>query len=454
MPDDFVLSARAIESPIFARFVGAPVLVSEEMRDRFEGCLVALAKDTKFAELAAMGAADDGFWPQPGHWMANYRPYIVDKGVLQIPVKGILLDDFSFAFGSWATGYVYIRRALERGLSDAEVRGIAFIHDSPGGTVSECFDLADRIYKARGAKPLRAFAEFSYSAAYALASSAGRVIMTRTGGVGSIGCLRIHVDISKAMDQAGVKVTLIEAPKGGHKTDGYPYKPLSSAAEGHMQARIDALYDVFVATVARNRRMTDKAVRETKGLTFMASEAMANGLADAVGVIADEVAAFAADPYLMPSSGDDEMSKEETAKFTQADVDKARAEGKTEGATEAKAAAKTETEAAVAAAKAEGAKEGAKAERERVKGIMALEEAKGREALAVVFATTTDMTADQAKTALAASPKADAQGRAGTSALGVVVDNPPAGGKQAAASVWDTTIAETNAAIKARSCAN
>jgi hypothetical protein len=45
------------------------------------------------------------------------------------------------------------------------------------------------------------------------------------------------------------------------------------------------------------------------------------------------------------------------------------------------------------------------AERTRVKGILALEEAKGRSALAQHFATNTDMSVEDAKAALAVSPK-------------------------------------------------
>jgi len=305
MPE-FRLSTGAMNSPVLSRFAGVPSLLSAEALDRFEWSLAGLAGVPNIGEMLSEGAStEDGFWPAADHWMARYRPYVVVGGVLQIPVKGLLLADFSFAIGSYATGYTYLRRALERGLSDASVRGIAWLHDSGGGEVSENFDLCDYIYAARGVKPMRAFCEFSYSASYSLASAAGGILVTRTGGVGSIGVVTMHVDVSKALSDAGYKVTLVDAPKGGHKTDLYPYKPLNEDGRDHLQTRADALYDIFVKTVARNRGMSEGQVRATKALTYMAAPAMEAGLADGMGVIADGVTAFAAE--FSTETGDEEM---------------------------------------------------------------------------------------------------------------------------------------------------
>ncbi len=68
-----------------------------------------------------------------------------------------------------------------------EVKGIAFVIDSPGGHVAGNFDLVDKIFAARDVKPIRAFAaENAYSAAYSIASAAQSITVARTGGVGSI----------------------------------------------------------------------------------------------------------------------------------------------------------------------------------------------------------------------------------------------------------------------------
>ena len=200
-----------MNNPLLARFASRPSLVAPEMREWFEGCLTATASHPRAAEMLEANAyAEDGFWPAPDDWRAAYRPYVVRDGLLQIPVKGVLLHDFSFALGGWATGYVYIQRAFDRGLADPTVRGIALVCDSPGGHVAGNFDLVDRMFAARGTKPIRAFAhEAAYSAAYSIASAADQIVVSRTGGVGSIGVVAAHYDVSGAMEQAGVKVTFI-----------------------------------------------------------------------------------------------------------------------------------------------------------------------------------------------------------------------------------------------------
>lgn len=350
------LSAQT--NPYLARFADAPALVSPDRRDEFEACLSAVSGDaalrTAMAEQAVAGG--DPFWDVAQY----YRPYVVVDGILQIPVRGVLLNDFPYQFGSWATGYGYISKALERGLGDADVKGIALVINSPGGEVAGNFDLVDSIFAARAVKPIRAFAaEAAYSAAYSIASAAQSISLPRTGGVGSIGVVTSHLDISKAYDEIGFKVTFIFA--GAHKVDGNAYEPLPPAVKARIQERIDALYQVFVSTVARNRGLDEQAVRDTEALTFMASEALSNGLADAIGSLDSSLAAFAAD-VLNPDEGDETMSDTKpamtvaSAKADYPDVANALiAEGRTAAEADGKAATTKAVADAVAAERARAA---------------------------------------------------------------------------------------------------
>ncbi|MBR1198835.1 S49 family peptidase [Bradyrhizobium sp. AUGA SZCCT0158] len=389
-------------NPLLARFIGVPALLAPHMRERFESTLAGMAAhEHANALLTANAYAEDGFWPAADDWRAAYRPYVIKDGILQIPVKGVLLHDFPWALGSWATGYIYIARALERGLADPMVQGIALLVDSYGGEVAGCFELVDKIYAARSAKPIAAFAhEYAFSAGYAVASAARKVAVSRTGGVGSIGVVTAHVDYSEAMKEMGVKVTFIFA--GKHKVDGNRYEPLPADVQARIQSRIDALYDVFVKSVARNRSMEEKAVRGTEALDFTAAEAVENGLADSIAPLDDGIAAFSANPSdADDQEGDDEMSGSVpaagAAATAQAALDAARAEGVTAGKVEGR------TEG-----RAEGVAEGATAERTRIGAILGSEEAKGRSELAQHFAFNTSMSADDAKAALKAAPKQEA----------------------------------------------
>lgn len=376
-------------NPLITRFASVPALIAPEMADRFHASLEAMATLEDLPKMLATQASnDDNFWPAPDHWMARYRPYTVVNGVLQIPVKGMLLRDFPFQVGAWATGYTYVLRAWQRGIEDGGVRGIAYIVDSPGGEVAECFDVVDKLFAGRGTKPARAFvSESAYSAAYAIASVADSIIVSRTGGVGSIGVFTTHFDVSQAMEKGGYKITFIHA--GKHKVEGNSFEPLPADVKARIQKRIDSIYSVFVASVARNRSMDEQVVRDTEALTFTAAEAVSNGLADSVGVLDDSLAVYAAD--LSHTDGEDQMSgSKDEAAANQAAVDQARAEG-------------------VASGKAEGITEGTKAgavaERTRITTILGSEEGKKRPKAAFSAAINTDMTAEAASKFLAALPE-------------------------------------------------
>ncbi|MDA8230157.1 MAG: S49 family peptidase [Magnetospirillum sp.] len=208
------------------------------------------------------------------------RAYGLIDGVAVIPVQGILMPG-DFAYGSWATGYDWIRRGVAAAAAASDVRAIVLDVDSPGGTVTGCFDLADAIYAARGPKPIHAIlGENAYSAAYAIASAADRITVPRTGGTGSIGVIWMHVDWSAALAEAGIKVTVVAF--GARKADGHPEMPLAKEALARIQADIDTMGDLFVRTVARNRGLSADKVRETEAATFLGDDGVSIGLADAV----------------------------------------------------------------------------------------------------------------------------------------------------------------------------
>lgn len=375
-------------NPFLARLQNEAVMVDIGSRALFEACL-----DQAATISARIEASDDrpmmadDFWFDEEDWRAVYRPYVVKDGILHVPIKGVLLNDFPYALGSWATGYQYIWKAFERGMGDLNVKGIALVCDTPGGMVAGNFELVDKMYAMRGVKPVRGYAsESAYSAGYSLISVAdpGGVTVSRTGGVGSIGVLTTHLDVSGAMEQGGYVLTFIHA--GKHKVDGNAYEALPDDVKARIQARIDDLYSIFVSTVARNRGMDEQAVRDTEALTFSAPDALSNGLADTIGSLDDALADFAASLNLS-HKGDDTM-----ADISQADHETALANVRAEGVTE-------------------GMQQGAAAERTRINAILNSDQAKTRPTAALACAMDTDLSVDAACAflgKLAEEPKAAA----------------------------------------------
>ncbi|QCP54410.1 S49 family peptidase [Trinickia violacea] len=213
---------------------------------------------------------------------AQERPYEVFEGIAVIPVQETLLAKLGILHPySGMTGYDGIRANLAMALADDTVRAIVLDIDSPGGEVAGCFDLTDAIYATRGVKPLHAIlTENAFSAAYALASACDTVVVPRTGGTGSIGVIVAPEDFSKALAAAGITVTLITY--GSRKADVNDVQPLSNDARARIQSDVDAVGELFVATVARNRNLTPAKVCATEGLTYLGGAGFDIGLADAV----------------------------------------------------------------------------------------------------------------------------------------------------------------------------
>ncbi len=239
------------------------------------------------ASILAGGLLND--WRQQGE-----APYPVVDGIAVIEIAGVLVYRGAWiGESSGQTSYEGIAAQIEAAASDPAVRGVALEIDSFGGEVAGVFDLADRIRGLRQNKPVWAFvAEHAFSAGYALASQADRILLPRTGAVGSIGVVVMHADLSGQLDQDGMRVTLIHS--GRHKVDGNPYEPLPAEVQGDIQREIDMLRFLFAETVAAGRagRLSQKAALATEAATYRGADAVIAGLADEVTNLARGFAAF------------------------------------------------------------------------------------------------------------------------------------------------------------------
>ena len=220
------------------------------------------------------------------------------NGIAVIEIAGTLVHRGAWiGQSSGLTSYEGIAAQLQAALADPGVRGVALDIDSFGGEVAGAFDLADRIRAARAQKPVQAFvAEHALSAGYVLASQADRIILPRTGAVGSIGVVALHTDMSGALDQKGIAVTLIHA--GAHKIDANPYQPLPEAVHDQMQGELEVVRFLFAETVAAGRgvRLTHASALATEAAVFRGTDAITAGLADELSDPVTAFHAFAAAP--------------------------------------------------------------------------------------------------------------------------------------------------------------
>ena len=221
------------------------------------------------------------------------QPFAAVDGIAVIEIAGTLVHRGAWiGQSSGLTSYEGIAAQLQAALADPAICGIALDIDSFGGEVAGAFDLADRIRAARQVKPVQAFvADHALSAGYALASQADRIILPRTGAVGSIGVVAMHSDMSGALDQKGIAVTLIHA--GARKVDANPYQPLPESVRARIAGELEDLRQLFAETVAEGRAQRLDTLRAlgTEASVFRGEAAVFAGLA---AEVADPVTAFRA----------------------------------------------------------------------------------------------------------------------------------------------------------------
>lgn len=213
----------------------------------------------------------------------------VEGGVAILPVHGSISQRESFwsryGYGCSTQG---LGAAFSRAVNNTSIAAVVLDVDSPGGTVSGVPELADLIFKGSQLKPVVAISNSTAdSAAYWLASQvgAGRFVGAPRANVGSIGVWMMHVDESKALEDEGIKVTMVSTPE--FKTEGNPFEPLSDETKEFWLSQIKDTYELFVKHVARGRGVAASRVKADygKGRELHSEEAAELGIIDRVATL-------------------------------------------------------------------------------------------------------------------------------------------------------------------------
>jgi len=205
----------------------------------------------------------------------NARVLSIAGDVAQITVVGVITNTPSFMamlFGGGNVTYPEIISALAEAGTNAEVKRVEMVIDSPGGSVDGLFDALAAMEAF--AKPLRAVVRNqACSAAYSLAAKADEIVASNKAvRFGSVG-----VVASFGVDDSVVDVTSTMAPKK---------RPNLRTEEGVAMVRedLDAMHDIFVEAIATGRGVTTETVNAEygQGGTFLAGEALKRGMIDSI----------------------------------------------------------------------------------------------------------------------------------------------------------------------------
>jgi signal peptide peptidase SppA len=215
----------------------------------------------------------------------NGRTFHNDGEIAVIHIDGTLVHRFGWLDPMCGfTGYDGLIRKLRDAARDPQIEAIWIVINSPGGAVMGLFAFIEELAsltQSEGGKPIWAYVdEQACSAAYAIASVCDRIYGPESAIVGSIGCVMVHSEMSDALDQAGINVTIIRS--GERKMRGNRYEKLDKTTVAKLQASVDVVRDRFATIVAMGRNMDASDAMATEADWFEGSEAVSLGLMDEV----------------------------------------------------------------------------------------------------------------------------------------------------------------------------
>jgi capsid assembly protease len=225
-----------------------------------------------------------------------------EQSIAVVPIIGPLARR-----GNWlteffgASSYDSIRRGLIEAVWSRHVSAIVLYIDSPGGAALGVEELASDIRAAGKTKPVIAFVDvLCASAAYWIASAASRIYSTPSGEIGSVGAVMLHIDISRALDSAGVSPTFLTSRVSPFKSEGNEAEPLGAPARAHFQGQLDELAGRFIDDLAYGRNTTPSDIKTNygKGRTLFAPDALKARMIDRILTFDDLLAGS-----MRPASG-------------------------------------------------------------------------------------------------------------------------------------------------------
>lgn len=307
MPNPITLLGRLFSSG--GAFVGSePAAILAEYGEVI-GIIGALAHGAELddATVSTLEAIPGVRAARAGRRARSGSLYSTVGSVAIVEVQGVL-GKSEADVGDFGTGFDAVLSAVRAARSDSKIGSVLLRIDSPGGAAVPTEPAADELFDMRGdgGVPVIALADdMAASAALYLATQASEFYGTQASMNGSIGTIIQTLDISKLLDEFGVKVNTIKSVES--KDTGSMFRPMSDADRRHLQGLVDDFAGRFKAAVSRGRGLDAAAVHQiSQKPLYLGQEGVDAGLLDGVVRNADQLVAQLNDRFpagRSPASG-------------------------------------------------------------------------------------------------------------------------------------------------------
>lgn len=248
-------------------------------RDEFEERLTELTAGAGRVDLRSYARERGLEWgPPPG------------RKVAVVYLSGSIIEGEGVAGSSIGESAAELLAALR---DDPTVAGVIMRVDSGGGSALTSDHIARQVKKLKdsGKPVVVSMAGYAASGGYYISAYADRIIAEAGTLTGSIGVTGFDINLTGTLELLGVGSGVVSAGPSGEF--GNPFLPRREADGQAERGMIMYIYERFVNVVAEGRGMDRARVDELgKGQIWLGSEAVENGLVDALGGLVDAKAAM------------------------------------------------------------------------------------------------------------------------------------------------------------------
>ncbi|MFQ6051551.1 MAG: signal peptide peptidase SppA [Candidatus Hydrothermarchaeota archaeon] len=207
---------------------------------------------------------------------------IFQESIVIIPIEGTISTSSSQSLFASVASDEKIVKEIEKANKDRNIKAIILSINSGGGSAVASAEI-ERAIK-RSEKPTVALIrDVCASGAYWIASASDKIVADPNSIVGSIGVIYIHPDYSRLFNET-LKMRY-EIVKGGEYKDmSLPFRSMTEEEKEMWESMVQGIYDNFIETVAKNRKMDESVVREiAEGKLYSGEQAKEIGLVDELG---------------------------------------------------------------------------------------------------------------------------------------------------------------------------
>lgn len=234
-----------------------------------------------FSTIACMKVASDGIDNALGYGSISASEITTDT-IAVIHMTGTIQYDNTECSPEG------LKMLLDAAEGNSHIKAIVLRVDSGGGTATAGEEMATYVRQCE-LPIVVSSASINASAAYEISSQADYIYVAKSTAIGSIGTAIEFYDLSGLYEKLGISIETITSSES--KDSSYGNRALTDEEREYYQKMITQINDMFIATVAEGRGMSESEVRElATGLTFTGIDSIGNGLADELGTLEDAIA--------------------------------------------------------------------------------------------------------------------------------------------------------------------